>query len=82
LLLVDLVVLAVFGVIGELELIIPIALYLLVLSFASATAKQLDVVDRLAVFVALPVMHLSWASGFWVGLAFGARKIVDAGDKK
>ena len=82
LLLVDLVALAVFGVIGELDLIIPIALYLLVLSFASATAKQLDVVARLAVFVALPVMHLSWASGFWVGLAFGARKIVDSGDKK
>jgi hypothetical protein len=52
------------------------------LSFASGTAKSLDVFDRLAVFVALPVMHLSWASGFWVGLAFGARKIVDAGDKK
>jgi len=27
-------------------------------------------------------MHLSWASGFWVGLVFGARKIVDSGDKK
>lgn len=82
LLMVDLVVLAVVGVIPQQGLIIPIALYLLILSFAAGTAKQLDVADRLAVFVALPIMHLSWASGFWIGLAFGARKIVDAGDKK
>jgi hypothetical protein len=82
LILVGLVVLASLGVIGELDLIIPIALYLLVLSFASATAKQLGILDRLAIFIALPVMHLSWASGFWFGLAFGARKIIDAGDKK
>jgi hypothetical protein len=82
LILVDLMVLASLGIIGELELIIPIALYLLVLSFASATAKQLGIFDRLAIFVALPVMHLSWATGFWVGLIFGARKTVDAGDKK
>ena len=82
LLLVDLVILALVGFIPQQALIIPIALYLLVLSFASSTAKQLDVADRLAVFIALPIMHLSWASGFWIGLAFGARKIVDAGDKK
>jgi hypothetical protein len=79
---VDLVILAMVQAIPQQALIIPIALYLLVLSFASGTAKSLDLADRLAVFVALPVMHLSWASGFWVGLAFGARKIVDAGDKK
>jgi hypothetical protein len=79
---VDLVILSMVGAIAQQALIIPIALYLLVLSFASGTAKSLDVFDRLAVFVALPVMHLSWASGFWFGLAFGARKIVDAGDKK
>ena len=82
LLLVDLVILAMVGAIAQQVLIVPIALYLLVLSFAAGTAKQLDVLDRLAVFIALPVMHLSWASGFWIGLAFGARKIVDAGDKK
>jgi glycosyltransferase involved in cell wall biosynthesis len=82
LILVALVVLATLGIIGELELIIPVALYLLVLSFASATAKQLGILDRLAIFVALPVMHLSWATGFWVGSIFGARKTVDAGDKK
>ena len=82
LILVGLVVLASLGVIGELDLIIPIALYLLVLTFASATARQLGIFDRLAIFVALPVMHLSWASGFWIGFAFGAKKIVDSGDKK
>jgi glycosyltransferase involved in cell wall biosynthesis len=82
LILMALVVLASLGIIGELELIIPVALYLLVLAFAAATARQLGILDRLAIFIALPVMHLSWASGFWIGLAFGARKTVDAGDKK
>ena len=82
LILVALVVLASLGIIGELDIIIPVALYLLVLAFASATARQLGILDRLAIFIALPVMHLSWASGFWVGLVFGARKTVDAGDKK
>jgi hypothetical protein len=76
------VILSIVGAIPQQALIIPIALYLLVLSFAAGTAKSLDVLDRLAVFIALPVMHLSWASGFWVGLAFGARRIVDSGDKK
>jgi glycosyltransferase involved in cell wall biosynthesis len=80
--LVSISILAAVGVVSELGLIVPIALYLLLLSFASATAKSLAVLDRLAIFVALPVMHLSWASGFWVGLAFGARKTIDAGDKK
>jgi glycosyltransferase involved in cell wall biosynthesis len=82
LLMVDLIVLALVQAIPQQSLIIPIALYLLVLSFASGTAKQLDVMDRLAVFIALPVMHISWAAGFWIGLAFGARKTIDAGDKK
>ena len=82
LLLVGVVVLAAIGILGEVEVIIPIALYLLVLSFAAATAKELTIIDRLSVLLALPVMHLSWALGFWVGLAFGARKTIDAGDKK
>jgi succinoglycan biosynthesis protein ExoA len=63
-------------------LIIPIAMYLLVLSLGAAVAKGLWLIDRLAVLVALPVMHLSWATGFWVGFLFGANKVVDAGDKK
>lgn len=70
------------GFLNELALIIPIALYLLMLSFAAGTAKLLGVVDRLMVFVALPIMHLSWATGFWVGLLLGAKQTVDAGDKK
>jgi glycosyltransferase involved in cell wall biosynthesis len=82
LLMVDLVILSLLGVIPQQALIIPIALYIMVLSFAAATAKQMDVLGRLSVLVALPVMHLSWASGFWTGLVFGARNIVDAGDKK
>lgn len=82
LVLVGLMVLAALGIVGELEFIIPVALYLLLLSYASATAKNLNIPGRLAVFIALPVMHLSWAYGFWIGLVFGARKIVDAGDKK
>jgi succinoglycan biosynthesis protein ExoA len=63
-------------------LIIPIALYLLMLSVAAGTAKLLGVVDRLMILVALPVMHVKWAIGFWVGLVIGAKKTVDAGDRK
>lgn len=62
--------------------IITVALYLLLVSFAAGTAKQLRLVDRAAVVIALPVMHLSWAIGFWAGLLFGAGKTIDAGDKK
>ena len=82
LIMVGLIVSASFGIIGELDLIIPLAVYLLAVSFAATTAKSLSIADRLAVFIALPVMHLSWASGFWVGIAFGAKKTIDAGDKK
>lgn len=82
LVLAGLVVSASFGIVGELDLIIPIAFYLLAVTFAAATAKSLSLVDRLAVFVALPVMHLSWAFGFWIGFVFGAKKTIDAGDKK
>jgi glycosyltransferase involved in cell wall biosynthesis len=82
LLLVDLAVLIVFGVLNQSFLIIPIALYLLLISFAAGTAKNLSVLGRLAVFIAFPVMHLCWAVGFWIGLAFGAKKVVDSGDKK
>jgi glycosyltransferase involved in cell wall biosynthesis len=82
LIMVGLIVSASFGIIGELELIIPLAVYLLAVSFAATTAKSLSIADRLAVFIALPVMHLSWASGFWIGIAFGAKKTIDAGEKK
>lgn len=71
-----------FGLVDITFLIIPIALYLLMLSVASGTAKLLGVVDRLMIFIALPVMHASWALGFWRGFVFGAKTTVDAGDKK
>lgn len=77
-----LLLLTAFGIVDSIFLIIPIALYLLMLSFAAGTAKLLGVIDRLMIFIALPVMHISWAVGFWVGLIIGARKTVDAGDKK
>lgn len=70
------------GAISLPTLIIPIAGYLLLVSFAAATAKGLSLLDRLAVLIALPIMHFSWAIGFWIGLIFGARKTIDAGDKK
>jgi succinoglycan biosynthesis protein ExoA len=70
------------GLLDQIALIIPVALYLLVLSLAAGSAKSLGLIDRIMVLVALPVMHLSWATGFWIGLIFGAGKTVDAGDKK
>jgi glycosyltransferase involved in cell wall biosynthesis len=82
LLMIVLLVSAASGAIGITFPIIPIALYLLMLSLAAGTAKLLGVVDRLMIFIALPVMHLTWASGFWVGFVLGAKKTVDAGDKK
>ena len=74
--------LAIVGALPVMALIVPIALYLLMLSFAAGTAKSLGLIDRLMVLIALPVMHFSWATGFWIGLIFGARKTIDAGDKK
>lgn len=80
--LIGLLVLGFTGIISSQSVIIPIAIYLAVLSVASITASSLRVLDRAAVLIALPVMHLSWASGFWIGLLFGAGNVVDAGDKK
>jgi glycosyltransferase involved in cell wall biosynthesis len=74
--------LSVIGLLNQLALIIPVALYLLMLSLAAGTAKSLGLVDRVMVLIALPVMHFSWATGFWIGFIFGAGKTVDAGDKK
>lgn len=78
----DLLLLSGYGAIDSRVSIIAMALYLMLLAFAAATAKSLDLLARLAIFLALPVMHLSWALGFWIGLAFGAKKIVDSGAKR
>lgn len=80
--LIDLVLLSIFGFLNQVALIIAIASYLLLLTVAAGSARVLGILDRLMIFIALPVMHLSWATGFWVGLILGAKKIVDAGDKK
>lgn len=79
------VLLAAFVVAGILDfrfLIVPIALYLFVLFVAAVTASRLRLLDRLMIFVALPVMHLSWAAGFWIGLVIGARQTIDSGEKR
>lgn len=80
--LIDLVLLSIFGFLNQVALIIAIASYLLLLTVAAGSARVLGILDRLMIFIALPVMHLSWATGFWVGLILGAKKLVDAGDKK
>jgi succinoglycan biosynthesis protein ExoA len=77
--------LAVFYLLGQLDVlfvILPAALYLMVLSVAAAFGKGLGVLARVMIFVALPTMHFSWALGFWIGLAFGARKTIDSGEKR
>lgn len=82
LVLADLIFLSVSGYVDYRLVIIPIASYLALLALGAATARNLGLLDRAAVLIALPVMHLSWASGFWVGLAFGAGKIVDSGKRR
>lgn len=52
--------------------LLPLAGYLLGVSFLAVTASRLSVKSRIGVMVALPVMHLSWGFGFWVGLIRGA----------
>ena len=60
----------------------PIFLYLLVLLFASISAKNINLFGRLAIYIVFPVMHLSWAFGFWQGFLFGAKETIDSGDKR
>lgn len=52
------------------------ALYLLLLVGAAITASG-SVADRIRFSLVLAVMHLSWGSGFLVGLVRGARDAVD-----
>lgn len=80
--LLDLIVLTSVGAANIAWLIIPIAFYLGLIAFFAATAKGLLLPDRLAALIALPLMHFSWAAGFWVGLVFGARQVVDSGERR
>lgn len=57
--------------------IVPTAVYLLGVAALAATAKDMNLKTRLAVMVALPVMHYSWGIGFWRGYAVGAKGKLD-----
>ena len=61
---------------------IPTILYLLAVFFASTTARNIVLLGRLAIFIVFPVMHLSWAAGFWQGFLLGAKQTIDSGDKR
>jgi len=51
-------------------------LYLALLAFAAVRSPG-GAVDRLRVAVAIAIMHVSWGSGFLVGVSRGARDAVD-----
>ena len=57
--------------------ILPTAFYLLGVAGLAATAKDMNLKTRIAVMVALPVMHYSWGIGFWRGYAVGAKGKLD-----
>lgn len=57
--------------------ILPTAVYLLGVAGLAATAKDMNLKTRIAVMVALPVMHYSWGIGFWRGYAVGAKGKLD-----
>ena len=57
--------------------ILPTAVYLLGVAALAATAKEMTLKTRIAVMVALPVMHYSWGIGFWRGYAVGAKGKLD-----
>lgn len=76
------VLIASLGLMDPRILIVPIALYLLLLTLGAATASKLRLLERLMVFVALPIMHLSWAFGFWIGFLLGARGAIDSGENR
>ena len=57
--------------------IVPTAVYLLGVAALAASAKDMSLKTRIAVMVALPVMHYSWGIGFWRGYAIGAKGALD-----
>lgn len=61
-----------FLVFGHVLGLVPLAAYLLGVTFLAVTAPRLSLKARVGILVALPTMHFSWGWGFWVGLVRGA----------
>ena len=57
--------------------VIPATGYLMGVALVAASAKGLSLKSRVALIVALVVMHMSWGWGFLVGYARGARGTLD-----
>ena len=57
--------------------ILPLAGYLSAVAALATTASGLSVAGRLALLRVLPIMHLAWGFGFWLGFVRGAAKTVD-----
>lgn len=57
--------------------ILPIAFYLLGVTFLATVARNMSPKQRLAIMIALPVMHFSWGIGFWRGYFIGAKGTLD-----
>lgn len=62
---------------GNKQGIVPLAIYLLGVAFLAATARNMNLKQRVAIMVALPVMHFSWGIGFWQGYFLGAKGKLD-----
>jgi hypothetical protein len=62
---------------GNLAGILPIAFYLLGVTFLATIARNMSPKQRLAIMIALPVMHFSWGIGFWRGYFVGAKGALD-----
>jgi hypothetical protein len=57
--------------------ILPTAIYLLGVTFLATVARNMSPKQRLAIMIALPVMHFSWGIGFWRGYFVGAKGALD-----
>jgi glycosyltransferase involved in cell wall biosynthesis len=57
--------------------ILPTAIYLLGVTFLATVARNMSPKQRLAIMIALPVMHFSWGIGFWRGYFIGAKGTLD-----
>jgi glycosyltransferase involved in cell wall biosynthesis len=62
---------------GNVAGILPTAIYLLGVTFLATVARNMSPKQRLAIMIALPVMHFSWGIGFWRGYFIGAKGKLD-----